>query len=145
VYKRCHGGVDPTDNPTFTCDQPGMCELGVDDNLLDLINILGIDPGKLNILTLSTGPKLTGVEYHAALRVAPTPATMTEKQTKMLNDAKEAEAARMLHDFNVLSFDGLWRAASDSIGADQAVCKTSVHEARTHCVQQSAAKDQDDP
>jgi hypothetical protein len=28
----------------------------------------------------------------------------------MLNDAKEAEAARMLHHFNVLSFDGLWRA-----------------------------------
>jgi hypothetical protein len=59
---------------------------------------------------LSTGPKLTGVEYHAALRVAPTPATVTEKQTKMLNDTKEAEAARMLHHFNVLSFDGLRRA-----------------------------------
>jgi hypothetical protein len=79
-----------------------MCELGdvpIDDDLLDLINMLGIDPGKLNILTLSTGPKLTGVEYHAALRVAPTPATVTEKQTKMLNNAKEAEAARMLHHF----------------------------------------------
>jgi hypothetical protein len=64
-------GVDPTDNPTFTYDQPGMCELGdvpIDDDLLDLINMLGIDPGKLNILTLSMGPKLTGVEYHAALR-----------------------------------------------------------------------------
>jgi hypothetical protein len=72
-----------------------------------LLCCVGIDPGKINIVMLDSGPKLDGNEYHSAPHAVPTP-----EQTKMLNDAKAAEEAslRMEHHFRVLTMDRLWNA-----------------------------------
>jgi hypothetical protein len=74
TYKHCHnGGADINLNnaPAFTPGQPGVCQLGdvrIDQEIQvpEVTTLLGIDPGKLNIFTLSTGPKLMGPDYYAA-------------------------------------------------------------------------------
>jgi hypothetical protein len=77
TYKHCYsGGVDINNAPVFTPGQLGACQLGdvhiIDQEIPEATTSLGIDPGKLNILTLSTGPKLMGPDYYAALHGVPT-------------------------------------------------------------------------
>jgi hypothetical protein len=125
--------------------QPDVCQLGdvpIDEAVLDVINVSGVDPGKINILTMDTpGSKLDAQDYHAALRADPTPGTVTENQVKMLNDAKTAGAARAAHHFRVLTTEAMWEAvrviqatAQALTRHDKAVCKTSMYEVWTHCV-----------
>jgi hypothetical protein len=121
TYKRCHsGGVDINNAPAFAPVHPGFCQLGdvpIDSEIPKVTSLLLIDPGKLNILTLSTGPKLMGpdgarlqcsITWHAHTWPCE---SVTPGQAKKLNDAKAAEEARKAHHFRVLTCEQLWEAA----------------------------------
>jgi hypothetical protein len=73
------------------------------------------DPGKVNIITFSTGEKLPPTEHYAVLHVAPTPGpidAVAERCRAVLAAAKDAEALRAQVHFGVLTSDGLWAAAA---------------------------------
>jgi hypothetical protein len=77
---------------------------------------LEINPGKLSILTLSTGPKLMGPDYYAALHGVPTSGHMTSGQGPAGKEAQQCqgvdseEEARKAHHFRVLTSAQLWEA-----------------------------------
>lgn len=118
--------MDGGDVPRFTPGQPGVCNLAdvpIDATIVDLVNPFGMDPGKVNAITTDTGAKLPAKDYYAALRVEPTPGTVTEKQVKMLNDAKAAEAARAVHHFRVLTTEAMWEAVRVAQATAKALSK----------------------
>jgi hypothetical protein len=74
-----HGGAADGDAlPPFNPAQCGtwpMNMIPVDPALLEIANWVGVDPGKVNMITFSTGEKLPATECYAVLRhgVASTP------------------------------------------------------------------------
>jgi hypothetical protein len=92
-----------------------MNEIPVNPALLEAANWVGADPGKVNVVTFSTGEKLPATAYYSAVRAAPTPGpidAVAEKRRIVLAAAKDAESRRAQVHFGVLTSEGLWAAAA---------------------------------
>jgi hypothetical protein len=110
----------------FAPGQRGVCNLSdvpVDPTIWECINVDSGDPGKHNIVTTLAQPL---VETTAVIGI-------TAEQVKTLNEAKAADALRMVHHFRVLTANKLWEAVRVAQATAQALTKEYARPAAMKC------------